>query len=364
MRRIIVLTAGYGEGHNSAARNLCAALNRRFGVHATVHDPLEAYGEAYERSKRHFVNAVTGAPLAWLATYHALDRLPVVPALLPFLGRARRRLSAILKETGADIAVCSHPIFPGLLRDIARAGGPAVKVVTVVTDSISINRVWAKTRSDLWLAADRYSAARLRRLGVPSSGVRTTGFPTPSAFAANPECERLAPFADGGRARVLLMAGSASRDTVRTARALAALPDIELTVSVGRHAELVEHLYAALEDTGHSARIIGWTSDLPALLRSSHIVLGKAGGATTHETLAARTPFVITQVLPGQEQGNAELIRRLGVGDVAGDPAAAAEAVTRMLADDARLWRSRVERLERFARPDSSSRAADAVLSL
>ena len=159
------------------------------------------------------------------------------------------------------------------------------------------------------------------------------------------------------------MAGSAARDTVRTARALAGIPGVALTVSVGRDAALAARLAAELGDTGHTANVVGWTDRMPDLLRSHHIVLGKAGGATTHETLAARTPFVITRVLPGQEEGNAELIRRLGAGEVAASPENAAAAVERLLRDDAKLWKARVARLERHTRRDGAHRAAAAVLA-
>ena len=362
MRRILILTAGYGEGHNSAARNLCEALNATPGVHATVHDPLLVYGMAYERSKHRFVATVSGAPALWRIAYHAIDRLPLATAALPFLRKLEHHLADTLRGTGADTVVCTHPLFPGILRRIARAGGPRVRVATVVTDSISINRICAGAPSDLWLAADRYSAARLRRLGVSAQKIRTTGFPVAPAFAAPPP-ERPAPGADGAPARVLLMAGSAARDTVRTARALAGIPGVALTVSVGRDAALAARLASELGDTGHTANVVGWTDRMPDLLRSHHIVLGKAGGATTHETLAARTPFVITRVLPGQEEGNAELIRRLGAGEVAASPENAAAAVERLLRDDAKLWKARVARLERHTRRDGAHRAAAAVLA-
>jgi processive 1,2-diacylglycerol beta-glucosyltransferase len=91
-------------------------------------------------------------------------------------------------------------------------------------------------------------------------------------------------------------------------------------------------------------------------------VLGKAGGATTHETLAARTPFIMTHVLPGQEEGNAQLLARFDVGEVAFTPQAAARAVSEMLRDDAKIWRERVGRIEKFTRTNGAARAAEVIL--
>ncbi|NDJ15584.1 MAG: hypothetical protein EBY17_31175, partial [Acidobacteriia bacterium] len=38
-------------------------------------------------------------------------------------------------------------------------------------------------------------------------------------------------------------------------------------------------------------RILGWTDQIPSLLLSHHVVISKAGGATTQEALAARCPM-------------------------------------------------------------------------
>jgi processive 1,2-diacylglycerol beta-glucosyltransferase len=362
MRRIVVLTAGFGEGHNSAARNVCDALNLKPGVSATVHDPLMTLGERYESAKKRYLEMITLAPGLWRIAYHALDRLPLAPMSLPFLRRVENHLANILAESGADTAVCTYPLYQWMLRRISKRTGKTVKVVTIVTDSITINRVWAKAPSDLWLTADRFSAKRLAGLGVSAGRIHASGFPVPLRFTRPAGETRPEPLRDGAPARVLLMAGTAARDTVKTARAIAALPGVELTVTVGRNAGLGETVRQALADTGHRAAIIGWTDLMPDLLRSHHIVLGKAGGATTHETLAARTPFVMTHVLPGQEEGNARLLARFDVGEVARTPAAAARAVSAMLRDDAQVWRERVGRIEKLTRTDGAIRAAEAIL--
>jgi processive 1,2-diacylglycerol beta-glucosyltransferase len=54
---------------------------------------------------------------------------------------------------------------------------------------------------------------------------------------------------------------------------------------------------------------------------SHHVVISKAGGATTREAIAARCPMLVSQIVPGQEEGNYELLRRHGVGALAETPA-------------------------------------------
>lgn len=356
-RRILVLTAGFGEGHNSAARHLAVALNSRAGVEATVHDPLSVLGARYEAAKRRHVAFVEAAPALWKLVYHAVDRLPLERVSLAALGAVRRELSRLLDESAADTVVSTHPLYPFLLEPL-RAERP-VRSALMITDSITVNRIWSRAPVELRLCADRYSARVLHRSRA-SGVIHATGFPVSDVFTA-PSARR-----DPGRGeplRILLLSGSVPRDTVAIAVAVARLPGVALTVATGRHDELGRRVRAAVSEAGCDCEVLGWVSDMPERLRAHHVVLGKAGGATTHETFAARTPLIITQVLPGQEEGNARLVERLGVGEVALTPDDVVRAVGRLMRCDFSLWLLRRSRLERLTRADGAARAADVILS-
>ncbi len=70
-----------------------------------------------------------------------------------------------------------------------------------------------------------------------------------------------------------------------------------------------------------------------------HAVISKAGGATTQEAIAARCPMIVNQIVPGQEEGNYELLRRHGAGALAETPEAALELLRRLFEGRGRLWR-------------------------
>ena len=65
---------------------------------------------------------------------------------------------------------------------------------------------------------------------------------------------------------------------------------------------------------GHRLAVRGWTRRVPSYLAASHVVVGKAGGATVHEVLASARPMLVNFLLPGQEEGNARLLEKLGGG--------------------------------------------------
>ena len=77
---------------------------------------------------------------------------------------------------------------------------------------------------------------------------------------------------------------------------------------------------------------------MPELMMSHHLVIGKAGGAIVQEAIAARCPMIINQVIPGQEEGNAELIWRCGLGAIAEKNREVAELVENAFAKRAAQW--------------------------
>jgi processive 1,2-diacylglycerol beta-glucosyltransferase len=110
--------------------------------------------------------------------------------------------------------------------------------------------------------------------------------------------------------------------------------------------------------------IVGWTDDMPGLMQSNHLLIGKAGGATVQETIAAGSPMIINQVVPGQEEGNARLIVETNCGAVATSPEAVVAAVQRAFADDEHLWREWFANIRQLGRPNASLDVARFILAL
>ena len=183
MKRILLLTAGYGEGHNAAARGLAAAL-KEAGAEAEVRDLFaETYGRRHTMTQRLYIGCINHAAPLWALIYHALDRTPLMRLLMPTLGALRRRLIALLEEKKPDAVVSVYPVYGWLLDRICAAGSAPFSFHTVVTDSITVNAVWLRFRSDSWIVPNEATAEIVRKLGAPPERVHALGFPVPMKFA-------------------------------------------------------------------------------------------------------------------------------------------------------------------------------------
>jgi UDP-N-acetylglucosamine:LPS N-acetylglucosamine transferase len=166
----------------------------------------------------------------------------------------------------------------------------------------------------------------------------------------------------GQRRKVLYVINTGKAKAGKSIDRLLKLPDISLTITVGRDATLKAKLSERLREHGDRVHVFGWTNQMPRLLMSHHLVIAKAGGAMVQEAIAARRPIIINQVIPGQEEGNARLVRKLGVGAVAEKGREQRDLVEEAFAHKSREWQEWRDNLEKVSQPDAALRIAELVL--
>jgi processive 1,2-diacylglycerol beta-glucosyltransferase len=167
----------------------------------------------------------------------------------------------------------------------------------------------------------------------------------------------------GARPRVLYIINSGTIGAETTARRLLQQPDWEVTCAVGRDDSLRRRLERAAAGRAVPAKILGWTDRIPELLMTHHALISKAGGATTQEAIAAKCPMIVNQIVPGQEEGNYELLRRHGIGGFASDPEAILNLLHGAFSNGGRIWREWRRQLEELSRPEAARAIARSLLA-
>ena len=364
-KRILILTASFGEGHNSAARGIRDGLARVApeGTEVELHDLFaETYGPVNELVRKSYLAVVNFAPRAWGAVYRWLDGKKDFDTDFARFTRLENHFAALLQRFQPDVMICTFPAYPNVLRRIQEQNfdlSRHSKIVVVVTDSITINATWYRCRADYFLVANEQSASVLREAGVPVQKIEVLGFPVSPKFADSTRSNSMLPLRNSER-RVLYMIHAATRGAPELAHRLAEL-GVDLTVTIGRADALKAEIETA---TGDKAKVIGWTDELPRILHESHLLIGKAGGATVQETIAAACPMIINYVVAGQEEGNARLIVETNSGVIADSPREVITHVQRAFADDAKLWREWSANISKLSRPRAALNIAEFLLSL
>jgi processive 1,2-diacylglycerol beta-glucosyltransferase len=198
--------------------------------------------------------------------------------------------------------------------------------VGVVTD-YGAHAYWAARGVDAFCVAGE-SGADLIRHGVGPARLHRTGIPVRAAFGRAPlaraglggtdDARRLRPTATVPL-RVLVTCGgfgvgpigevvrsfSAARLGATPAHAGGvAMPEVELTVVCGDNAPRLREVRDIAVAAGVRAVVLGVERDMAARMAAADVVVGKPGGLTSSECLAAGRPFVAVGTCPGQEARN------------------------------------------------------------
>ncbi len=367
MKRILILTAGFGEGHNSAARGIRAGLLQIAlpgSVQIEVHDLFaDTYGLLNDYVREAYLGVINNAPPIWRATYRRLDRQHNFSGNFKVFFTLKKRLRALLGRFEPDVIVSVYPAYPHMLDEmLGPIGRSCGKRVIVITDSLSVNAIWYRCSADFFILPNEKSAAVLHREGIPATKTKTLGFPVSPEFA-EPGDFRTPPSSEHGR-RVLYLINARRSHAPELVQKLGALRNIQLTVAVGRDRRLRKAISSMRNTTLYPFSMVGWSEELPRLLRESHLLISKAGGATMQEAFAAGCPMIVNHMIPGQEEGNARYLLETNSGTVATSDEKVIVAVQDAFANSAALWHEWSRNIVPLSRPTAALDIAHFLLSL
>jgi len=364
MKKILIFTAGFGEGHNTAARNIRDALEHIAPDEAKVEvlDLFDScYGKLNDFFRKAYIAAINRTPRVWGKIYDVIDGTQLVESNMLIFAKMKRAMADFLNRLEPDAVVSTYPIYNYLIDSIHSDGRSRnFSQITVVTDSITVNSVWYRSSSDYFLVANDDTAAALRSGGIPEDQIRIFGFPVTYRFAEM--VDNRYSETDKGPRRVLYLINSGKKEAPKLVRRLSQRSDIRLTILVGRDSTLRKEIEVEIESAANQVEILGWSNRMPELLTGHHLVITKAGGATIQEAIAARIPVIISQVVPGQEEGNARLILENECGCLAPNPQAILSALDSAFAKNElglKQWTANVAKL---SKPDASLQIARFVL--
>jgi len=364
LKKILILTAGFGDGEDVAAWNVREAIEHVAPDETRVEvlDLLDScYGRFHELLRHAYQAAVSRAPKLWQGFYQMLGTSQFVEGQIDGLTRLRHSLRDVLRGMEPDVVVSTCPIYSHLIEEIYRDGRTRdFTLVSLVVDAVIKDSLWPRTPSDFFVVAHEEAREALLGAGVAEEKIRVFGFPV--QWPAGKAESRLPDLTRKGRPRILYLVNSARKKAPKLLDRLLEHPEWDVTVCVGRDTELDEMAREKAATAPDRVKVIGHTRRMPQLLRSHHIVISRAEAGIVQEAIAARCPLVVNRLNSGQEEGNFSLLRQANAGAAGEKPREVVEWIERAFRDEGRLlslWR---KNLEPLGRPDSALVLARFVL--
>jgi 1,2-diacylglycerol 3-beta-galactosyltransferase len=370
--RLLIVMSDVGGGHRALSRAIAAQWESEPGGSAAIVDVLAERGvgashwiaKGYGPTIRHarFVYATIFRLTDSTARMHALNRT--------LGGRLGHHIADVIAGHDPDVVAFAHPftIIPGYdaLDILAASGGRRPADAVMVADLVNFHASWVDERAQRYLVATPEAGAVLARHGTPAAKIVETGLPVGPLFgriAESPADVRARLRLSPGKTTALLLSGGDGSGPVREIVTLLsrALPALQLVVVCGRNQALrVELEQLCLPPAVH---VVGFVENMPELMHAADFVITKGGPQTIVEVLATGRPLVITDLLPGQEQGNGAYVTRRGAGYLAltrPDVLAA----TRRLFDDPALRARLADAARAAGRPDAAGKVVGELSQL
>jgi 1,2-diacylglycerol 3-beta-galactosyltransferase len=370
-KKVLVLTADAGFGHRSAANAVCAALEERYGdqCEITIRNPMEDKRTPFflRDSQTDYDKIVRAVPELYKMGYDASDaQVPsaiVESALTVMLFEVMRE---VINTTQPDVIVITYPIYQSALNAVFTVERRYVPTVTVVTDLVTIHRLWFNKTIDKLLVPNAYVQDLAMAYNMPRDKVQITGIPV------NPEIVREKRSAEEIRSAqgwstdlpTFLAIGSKRVDHLLDALNVLnhfGLP-LQLIVAAGNDEDLYRQLH---EMEWHvPVHLYKFVSNMPTFMHAADAVICKAGGLVVTEALASSKPILLVDAIPGQETGNAEYVVNGGAGDLALSPLEVLETMAHWMKNDRKLMKERAVNARRLGRPDAAYKVAELAWQL
>jgi processive 1,2-diacylglycerol beta-glucosyltransferase len=356
--RVLILSAGVGSGHNSAAAAVQQACAARTDIaEVQVLDVLQVSGVLYRAllGKGYFVLV---EDLPWLVEwgYDISDppfrrRGPMDPwtrvNALPVIGAIKRfRPTAI---------VCTHFLPAQLLASLLLRGVIDARTAVVTTD-YDFQGLWLTGAFHALFLAREEGRVELMALGLPPDRVAVTGIPIATQLNVAPARDAKEP------PMLLISAGATGGDyAVSVVRqSLHMRSSFTATVVCGRNDALRQRIEQLVAPAGDRYRVLGFTAEMPQLLRRADLFVGKPGGLSASECMAAGLPMVLVNPIPGQEVRNGDYLMEQGAAVRCNTAATIGWKIDEVLREPGRLQRMQAA-ARRTGRPDA---AADVLTGL
>lgn len=366
-KKVLILYSQIGQGHISAAKAVNEAIGRLYGCDIEVEmvDFMDFMSSGLTKVTQKTYDGTTKfAPVLVKLFFEGTDKSWTVKFLnrinYPFVVT---KLKTFLEEKKPDIIISTFPLWDCITADVWKKSDKNAKFISIVTDSITIHNGWVVADSDYHIVANADTAGSLRGMGVETKKIKILGFPVRLDFletinrreflsqhGLNPDLFTV----------LFLPAAQNPRRNIKIIKELnRSVQDFNLIVITGREPKIKPKMEKIA--TGKNVKIIGWTDIMPQFIKAANVVVTKAGGATVMECIAAERPMVITSMIPGQEQGNGELIKRYDLGIVA---PSADMGITESIDYVRKNYDSFIKNLKKVSNPRSALKIAEFIHQL
>lgn len=312
---VLILTAPFGNGHNSASQAIQEELEKTC-PDLTV-QTVDLFDITTPKLKDYFAETYDVLTRTQPGIYNRLYDLRTKIPFNPIDG-------ILYKLTFEHFLEFVLPIKPKIILSVFPTGtafasaykktvDESVRLITCITDVVD-NWEWVYPNTDLYLVATESVKSRLMDKSVADEKILVTGVPVRQAFKCAKDNDG-EPMKKDMRLLILANAMETVNIDDRLLAQLAQIKHLHTVIITGNQTKLFDRL-SQLNHWSH-IEVLGYVENMAEYMAQSDLIISKAGGATIFEAIEMELPLLIRQSRVGQESKNVSFVQEAGIGELA-----------------------------------------------
>ena len=347
-KKVLIMSASTGGGHNRAARAIKEELTNKsvngITIDCEIIDSLKIVNGTMDKLiSRGYEKSAKYTPKAWGGVYKLTETNLISRNEFkdnPLTSLVSRKLKKLIEIKKPDLIIGTHP-FPMIALSTLKRNSISYAnnesntfteslhkyyenlnippLVTVLTD-YTTHSAYIQNEIDYYIAGHEYVKELLIEDGIDSDKIKPYGIPVEKSFLSHRDRAVVLSELnlDPNKFTVLLMGGSFGAGSIKdTLSELISIDrDFQIIVVAGRNKSLKDKLDKTIalnqDNIDKKICVLGFTDKMNDLLASVDILVSKPGGLTTTESLLKEVPMIVPYFIPGQEEENLDFLSNCG----------------------------------------------------
>ena len=312
MKKILIITSYItGGGHKSITHALEEELKTREDVDFKSIEGLELAGKAGVKIGKLYGPITRGSANLWKLIYTTagktvkLEKNVIKQAI-------KRKFYEEIESYKPNIILSVHPIFTFAIMDLLKEKNLEIPFVILMADLVSISPLWIDARANLTIAPTIQAKAYAEKNGVPTDKIVVLPIPLRKQII---DTAKNITFIDEELIRdkktinfLVMSGGEGSGNLEQIVVSLLKIENAKISVVCGKNKGLQESLSDKFSDHFDKVLIYGFVTDMEELLIENDIGIIRGSPNILMECINCTLPVIVTDVLPGQEEGNVEFV--------------------------------------------------------
>lgn len=348
MKKIIILYAKYGGGHQSAANALSSYIIEHYSdVQVKVIDCVESVTPFMSKATTNGYKLLAKkAPKIWEKIYTNSPKGILLKTSEISKKYLAKHLISEFNDFAPDLIISVHPFGSQITAYLKETSKLNCKLATVFTD-FRTHPQWliGKEFNDYFFVSNEQMKQELLDLNISENKIFITGVPLSGKFLVDLDIDNVYKELELNKNKkcILFFAGGefglGHKNIVEVLRTLVKYIDRYQIIAVsGKNKKMFNQFMNIYDEfKNEDLHIYEYTNHVPELMSISDLVITKPGGLTSSESLASNLPMLLINPIPGQEEENSDYLVGAGAAVRLHDTDNIQEVVSSLLNDSNKL---------------------------